>query len=96
MPVVFFSSLNPLHYEGRCDPGTYVVRETDNQGVLQLITIDGKYTATLHCTPAEVSSHPAAQFTYYDREPLPRLHRIMIAGKPGWEIQHSYQMLDGK
>jgi len=35
-------------------------------------------------------------FTYYDREPLPRLHRIMIAGKPGWEIQHSYQMLDGK
>lgn len=92
MPVVFFASIKPMLDEGRCDPGSYVIRETDNPAVLTLISVDGLYSATLHCVPGEIGTHPGVQFTYLPNEPLPRLHSVLREGKARLEITNSYQM----
>ncbi len=92
MPVVFFSSVKPFPDEGRCEPGTYVIRETDNIGVLELISIDGVYAATLHSVPSEIGTHPGVQFIYCQGQAMPRLHRIIREGKSGWEVTNSYKM----
>lgn len=94
MPVVFFASVKPLIDEQRCDPGTYIIRETDTASALNLLTIEGQYVSTLHCVPTEINYHSGVQFTLAKGSPLPRLHRILLASRSGWEVTHSYTMPD--